>query len=142
MWFGDRSLLQIFLRGTWDACVCRKLDSTILVMKSAEDGLRIDDARGAQRLMKRGILVQGSMNARFIIIDDILAQDATQMSCPKYDHVVETFPSERADQSFGVRILPPRARANGLGAIHSAVGCPVTLIQTSSRRASRTMTRT
>jgi hypothetical protein len=82
MWFGDRSLLQIFLRGTWDACVCRKLDSTILVMKSAEDGLRIDDARGAQRLMKRGILVQGSMNARFIIIDDILAQDATQMSCP------------------------------------------------------------
>jgi hypothetical protein len=36
------------------------------------------------------------------------------MRLPKYDHVVETFPSERADESLRVPILPRRARRNGL----------------------------
>ncbi len=54
------------------------------------------------------------MNSRLIIIGGILAQDPTQVRLPKYDHVVETFPSDRADQSLHVRILPRRARGNGL----------------------------
>jgi hypothetical protein len=33
---------------------------------------------------------------------------------PEHDHVVETFPSDRADQFLRVRILPRRARGNGL----------------------------
>src|SRR6266699_487990 len=52
------------------------------------------------------------MNARFIIIGRILAQDATQVRFPEHDHVVETFPSDCADQSLDVRILPRRARRN------------------------------
>ena len=35
--------------------------------------------------------------------------DPAQMRLPERDHVVETFPSDRADQSFRVRILPRRA---------------------------------
>jgi hypothetical protein len=54
------------------------------------------------------------MNSRFIIIGGILAKDPAQVRLPKYDHVVETFPSDRADQSLRVPILPRRARAMGL----------------------------
>ena len=36
------------------------------------------------------------------------------MRLPEHDHVVETFPSDRADQFLRVRILPRRARGNGL----------------------------
>ena len=54
------------------------------------------------------------MNSRLIIIGDILPKDPAQVRLPKYDHVVETFPSDRADQSLRVPILPRRARGNGL----------------------------
>jgi hypothetical protein len=52
------------------------------------------------------------MNAQLIIIiiDGILAQDSTQVSLPEHDHVVEAFPSDCADQSLRVRILPRRSR--------------------------------
>src|SRR5262249_238289 len=46
------------------------------------------------------------MNARFIIIRGIPTQDPAQMRLPKYDHVVETFPSDRADQSLDIWVLP------------------------------------
>jgi hypothetical protein len=46
--------------------------------------------------MERGILVQRAVNARFIIINGILAQDPAQVRLPEHDHVVETFPSDRA----------------------------------------------
>src|SRR5215470_19827083 len=46
------------------------------------------------------------MNARFIIIRGIPTRDPAQVRFPKYDHVVETFPSDRTDQSLDIRILP------------------------------------
>ena len=57
------------------------------------------------RPMKWGILVQRAMNARFIIVRGIAAQDPAQVRLPEHDHVVETFLSERADQSLRVCIL-------------------------------------
>ena len=39
--------------------------------------------------------------------------DPTQVRLPKHNHVVETFPSDRADEPFRVRILPRRTRGNG-----------------------------
>ncbi len=54
------------------------------------------------------------MNSRFIIIRGILGKDPAQLRVPEHDHVVETFPSDRADQSLRVRILPRRACGNGL----------------------------
>jgi hypothetical protein len=54
------------------------------------------------------------MNSRAIVIGGILSEDLTQVRLPKYDHVVETFPSDRADQSLDVRVLPRRARGDGV----------------------------
>jgi hypothetical protein len=36
------------------------------------------------------------------------------MRLPKYDHMIETFTSDRADESLRVPILPRRARRNGV----------------------------
>src|SRR5260221_4703918 len=54
------------------------------------------------------------MNARFIIIRAIPTQNPAQVRLPKYDHVVETFPSDRADQSLDVRVLPRRSGSSRL----------------------------
>src|SRR5437763_2808898 len=101
-------------------CACRKSDSAILVVKAAEDRLRCDDAEVLNRPMKWGILVQQAMNARFIIIRGILAQDPAQVRLPEHDHVVETFPSDRADQPPDVWVLPRRPGAVGLSRIPMA----------------------
>src|SRR5215467_486117 len=60
------------------------------------------------------ILVQRAVNARFIIIRGIPTQNPAQVRLPKYDHVVETFPSDRADQSLDVRVLPRRSGSSRL----------------------------
>src|SRR5262249_6954332 len=54
------------------------------------------------------------MNAGFIIIRSIPTQDPAQVRLPEYDHVVETFPSDRADQSLDVRVLPRRSGCSRL----------------------------
>src|SRR5438067_11779759 len=64
--------------------------------------------------MEWGILVQRAVNARFIIIRGIPTQDPAQMRLPEYDHVVETFPSDRADQPLDVRVLPRRSGSGRL----------------------------
>jgi hypothetical protein len=84
------------------------------MMKASQDRLASDDADALNRSMERGIFVERAMNSRPIIIGNILPKDPTQMRLPKHDHVVETFPSDRADQPLGVRILPRRAWRNGL----------------------------
>src|SRR5205807_10481577 len=90
-------------------CVCRKSDSAILVMKASKDRLGCDDAEALNRPMEGGILVERAMNARFIIISGILAQDPAQVCLPEHGQVVETFPSDRADQPLDVRVLPRRS---------------------------------
>ena len=52
------------------------------------------------------------MNSRFIIIGNKFAEDPAQVRLPEHDHVVETFLSDRADQSLHVRILPWRSRCD------------------------------
>src|SRR5215510_16216642 len=64
--------------------------------------------------MEWGILVQRAMNARFIIMRAITAHDPAQVRLPKYDHVIETFPSDRTDQSLDVWILPRRSGCSRL----------------------------
>src|SRR5262245_34005571 len=54
------------------------------------------------------------MNARFIIIRGVPSQDPAQVRFPKYDHVVETFPSDRADQPLDVWALPRRLGSSRL----------------------------
>src|SRR5262245_54352479 len=83
-------------------------------MKAAEDRLGCDDAKALNRPVEWGILVQRAMNARFIIIRGIPTQDPAQVRLPEYDQVVETFPSDRADQPLDVRVLPRRSGSSRL----------------------------
>ena len=82
-------------------------------MKAAKDRPGCDDAEALNRPMEWGILVQRTMNARFIIISGILAQPA-QVRLPEHDQVVETFPSDGANQSLDVRVLPRRSGSGRL----------------------------
>src|SRR6266478_5201332 len=115
---GGSYVLEHWIGQDWRSilcCACRKSDSAILVMKAAEDRLGCDDAEALNRPVEWGILVQRAMNARFIIIRGIPTQDdPAQVRLPKYDHVVETFPSDRADQSLDVRVLPRRSGSSRL----------------------------
>ena len=70
--------------------------------------------------MEWGILVQRAMNPRFIIIRGIPTEDPAQVRLPKYNHVVETLPSDCADQSLDVRILPRRGSEARSGWVRAA----------------------
>jgi hypothetical protein len=48
------------------------------------------------------------------IIRGIPTQDPAQVRLPEYDHVVETFRSDRADQPLDVRVLPRRSGSSRL----------------------------
>jgi hypothetical protein len=67
------------------------------MMKAAQDRLGSDDAVALNRSMERGVFVKRAMNSRPIIVGNILPKNPAQVRLPKYDHVVETFPAERAD---------------------------------------------
>ena len=88
------------------------LDSAILVMKAAENRSRCDGAEPLNRPMNRSVLAQSPMSSRFIVVGGKLAKDLAQMGLTEHNQVVETFPSDRADQSLRVPILPRRARSN------------------------------
>jgi hypothetical protein len=55
--------------------------------------------------MEWGILAKRAMNSQPIVISGILAENPTQVRLPKYDHVVETFTSDRAERN-SLEIFP------------------------------------
>src|SRR5260370_21637215 len=50
------------------------------------------------------------MSSRLIIIGGICAQDPAQVCFTEHDHMVETFPADRANKSLNVSIFPGRSR--------------------------------
>ena len=84
----------------------QKLDSAILVMKSAEDRLRCDGAEALNGAMERGVLVQRSVGPRLIIVGSIGAYDPAQVRFPEHDDVVQALPADRANESLNASILP------------------------------------
>ena len=82
------------------------------MMEAADHG-RLDDPALVQALYRsgfRGVLVQGEVGSGTVVVDEITAQQATQVRLVEYDHVVETLPPEGTDETFHVRILPRRSR--------------------------------
>ena len=80
-------------------CVYRKLDSAILVMKAAENGVRRDRAEALNRAVDRRVLVQGTMSPRLIIVGGIRAKYSAQVRFTEYDHVVQALRADRANVS-------------------------------------------
>src|SRR6478672_12574372 len=50
------------------------------------------------------------MRPNAVVVLLVGAQNKTQMPLANYDHVIQAFASDRADQSFGIAVLPRRSR--------------------------------
>ena len=54
----------------------------------------------------RRVLVQGEVCPGTVVVEEIVAQQATQVGVVQHHDVVETLTAEGADETFRVRILP------------------------------------
>jgi hypothetical protein len=72
------------------------------MMKSAEDRPRCDLATPVDRPMGRRILAQGQMRSEFVVIASVGRKNLAQMGFAEDDDVIETFPTDRADQPLRV----------------------------------------
>ena len=78
-------------------------------MMQASDHGYLDDAALVgvlHRSWLRGVLLQGEVCSGPVVVDEVLAQQATQMGPVQHHDVVETLTAEGADETFRVRILP------------------------------------
>src|SRR5674476_1432797 len=122
---GRRAAERTAKQAVLATCVYRKLDSAIMVVKTAEDRLRCDGADALNRAMKRGVLVQRLMSPRLIIIGGICAEDSAQVRFTEHDHVVQALPADRANEPLDICILPgsagcirPISNTHGAQALH------------------------
>ena len=67
---------------------------------------RCRPGRGAPPVWLRCVLVQGEVCSGTVVVEDLVAQQATQVGVVQHHDVVETLTAEGADQTFRVRILP------------------------------------
>jgi hypothetical protein len=76
--------------------------------------MRRNAPKPLSRARYRGILVQGTMCPRFIVVACVRAQDAAQVLLAQRHYVINAFATDEANQSFGKTILPRRFRRNRL----------------------------
>ncbi len=80
-------------------------------MVEATDAVELDDSALLNPLdgpAFRCVLGQRKMSPSSIIIIGVASKDAFQMALSQDDHVIQTFPTYRADDSFCIGILPGR----------------------------------
>ena len=53
-----------------------------------------------------GVLLQGEVCSRPVIVGDVRGQEASQMSLAEDDHVVQTLAPNGSDQSLRIWVLP------------------------------------
>src|SRR5437763_8733870 len=90
----------------------------IAVMKTAELW-NCDNLSHLQHLSgERTLLVEAQVGSRFVVVAEVRRQRPLEMASVQDDVVVQTLPSNRADESLGVWILPGalRCRQNLLDA--------------------------
>src|SRR4029077_14523079 len=89
-------------------CVYRKLNPNVLMMKSAQDGVRNYGAGSLNRTRDGRILLQRPMRSNAVVIGRIVFQNSAQMCLAQDDDVIQTLAPDRSDQPFGKAILPRR----------------------------------
>ena len=87
-------------------CVCRKLHPAILMVKPAQDGLSSELAAPLHLSTVRRIFPQGKMRSEFVVVAGVAGKDPAQMGLAEDDDVIEAFPTDRADQSLCMPVLP------------------------------------
>ena len=85
------------------------------MMEAADHG-RLDDPALIEALHRsglRGVLVQGEVCSGAVVVDEVVAQQATQVGRVEHHHVVEALAAQGADEAFDIGILPrgPRRRS-------------------------------
>ena len=88
------------------ACTYQKLHPAILMVKSPEYGPYGDDTIPSNRTSNRRVLAQRQMRADTIVVAGVVGEDLAQMSLAEDDDVIEAFPTDRADQSLRMPVLP------------------------------------
>jgi hypothetical protein len=87
--------------------VCTEnLNPTIVVMQSAQDGVRTYETGALYRARDRCILFQRPMRSETVVIVSVGFQDPTQMRPATYNCMIETLATDRSDQPFGKALLP------------------------------------
>jgi hypothetical protein len=84
----------------------------IPVMKAADLRDRNDaPARWRLHLAPMGaVVVEGLMRAGGVVVREVTAQQAAEVSFVEHDDVIEAFPPNRPDDALGEGILPGRSR--------------------------------
>jgi hypothetical protein len=86
------------------------LGTLITVMKATELW-NCDNLSNLQHLSrKRTLLGEAQVGSRFVVVAEIGRQCSLEMASVRDDVVVQTLSSNRADESFGVWILPGALR--------------------------------
>ena len=98
--------LVITLLLSLGACVYRKLNPNVLMMKPAQDGVRNYGAGSLNRTRDRRIVLQRPMRSNAVVIGRIVFQNSAQMCLAQNDDVIQTLAPDRSDQPFGKAILP------------------------------------
>src|SRR4029453_3675382 len=78
-------------------------------MMQASDHGYLDDAALVGMLHEsrlRGVLVEGEVRSGPVVVDEVVAQPATQMVFLKHHHVVEALAAQGPDEAFDIGSLP------------------------------------
>ena len=85
--------------------------STLITVMEATELWNCDNLSNLQRRSrKRTLLVEAQMGSRFVVVAEIRRQRFLEMASVQDDVVVQTLPSNRADESLGVWIVPGTSR--------------------------------
>ena len=101
---GDGPFAQY--EGDPGGCPFRKLNPTVLMVKSTQDVASDDAAAALNGSAIGGIFLQAEMGPCRVVIRSVFLQDAPKMGLAPHDHVVKTLTSDRADCALDISVLP------------------------------------
>ena len=82
------------------------------VMEPADQGC-LDDPALIEALHRSGlwgVLVQGEVCSGAVVVDEVVAQQATQVGRVEHDQMIKALAAQGADEAFNIGILPRRPR--------------------------------
>jgi hypothetical protein len=86
-----------------------------MVMQSAEDRQGYNSSGRMDGSGDRSVLDKGQMRSSDVVVFRIRAEHMAQMSLPEDEDVIKALPADRADQPFGMAVLPRPSSGSRLG---------------------------
>ena len=79
-------------------------------MQPAEDRQGYNSSGRMDGSGYRSVVDKGQMRSSDVVVFRIRAEHMAQMSLPEDEDVIKALPADRADQPFGMAVLPRRSR--------------------------------